>query len=339
MLFFPLCTMAQPKQTRVQKQQAQASNANGMTNRAKIMFPTAQTMDENVVWRRDVYRELDLTKDANAALYFPVTPQGKNMNLFTYLFKLVLSGQVKAYQYKLDNNEDFTDSARIKPLRFLDDYHIFYEKNAQGRIRIDNSDIPSAEVKKYYIKESAYYDQGSASFHRNVTAICPIMQRVEDSWGGEDSPAQNYPLFWIRYSDVAPFLSKQNLMTSNVNNAATMSMDDFFTKNMYDGKIYKTVNMQGRTLMEYCKNDTALTAEQKRIEEEIRMFEKNIWGDQARKDSLDSIAKLDPKLLKANAKKQRKTRRSGGSSDSGKTVKTKQTAASNATITVRRQRH
>ena len=165
------------------------------------------------------------------------------------------------------------------------------------------------------------------------------MQRVEDSWGGADSPAQHYPLFWIRYSDVAPFLSKQNLMTSNVNNAATMSMDDFFTKNMYDGKIYKTVNMQGRTLMEYCKNETALTAEQKRIEEEIRMFEKNIWGDQARKDSLDSIAKLDPKLLKANAKKQRKTRRSGGSSDSGNTVKTKQTAASNATITVRRQRH
>ena len=55
-------------------------------------------------------------------------------------------------------------------------------------------------------------------------------------------------------------------MTSNLNNAATMSVDDYFTMNMYHGKIYKTTNMLGKTLAQYCSNDSALSAEQKKID-------------------------------------------------------------------------
>ena len=48
-----------------------------------------------------------------------------------------------------------------------------------------------------------------------------------------------------------------------LNNAATMSVDDYFTMNLYKGKIYKTTNMLGRTLAQYCPNDSAMAAEQK----------------------------------------------------------------------------
>ena len=96
-------------------------------------------------------------------------------------------------------------------------------------------------------------------------------------------------------------------MTSNLNNAATMSMDDYFTRNMYKGKIYKTTNMLGKTLSQYCHTDSAMIKEQKRIEGELAAFEKNIWGDQARKDSLDSIAKAE---VKVKGKKVKKNRRS-----------------------------
>ncbi|MCF0243172.1 MAG: gliding motility protein GldN [Bacteroidaceae bacterium] len=351
----PLLVMAQP-QARRNQQQKQTSAANNMTNRAKISFPSDMSMDENVIWRRDLYREINLMDDANAGLYYPVAPQGTQMNLFTYIFKLMLSGQLKCYEYKLDNTEVFTDSARIKPLRFLNDYHIFYEKAANGRIRLDNSDIPSAEVKRYYIKESAYYDQKSATFHTKVLALCPIMEREEewsdnimtqktvtsdDEFGGESmkAPVQSYPLFWVKYDDLAPFLSKQTLMTSNLNNAATMSIDDFFTKNMYKGKIYKTVNMQGRMLNDYCKTDSAMKKEQDRIEKEIKAFEISVFGDPAKKDSLDSIAKAQGADKKA--KKQKKNRRdnTADKSTKQKTVKAKATPSSGATVTVRRQRH
>ena len=330
--------IARQRAQQQQQQQAQAkSNASNMTTRARISFPTALTMSEDVVWRRDIYRELNLEETANAGLYYPVEPQGTEMNLFTYLFKLMLQGPnrggINVYEYRLDGNEVFTDSARIKPLDFLNNYHIYYERK-DGRVRIDNSDIPSAEVKGYYLKESAYYDQATSTFHRKVIALCPILMREDDF--GEGSA--KYPLFWVRYDDVAPYLSKQTIMTSDLNNAATMSMDDYFTTNKYKGKIYKTTNMLGRTLAQYCTTDSAMTAEQLRIEKELKDFEKNIFGDPAKKDSLDSIAAANSevkgkKMKKSRREKSEKTsRRNRDASDSS-------AVSTSARVTVRRQRH
>ena len=330
----PLNANAQPAARRAQQQKAkQQNNANNITTRSQISFPVAQEMPEDVVWRRDIYRELDLNEDENAGLYYPVEPIGSQMNLFTYIFKLMMTGSLKVYEYRLDGNEVFNDSARVKPLNFLDNYHIYYERN-NGRIRLDNSDIPSREVRSYYLKESAYYDQGTGTFHRKVVALCPIMAR-EDDFGDME---QKYPLFWIRYDDLAPFLSKQTMMTSNLNNAATMSVDDYFTMNQYKGKIYKTTNMLGRTLSQYCPTDSAMAKEQRKIEQELLAFEKNLFGDQQKKDSLDSIAAAE-KELKAPKKSRsgrrggssvRSSRRSGGSNVS---------SGSAARVSVRRERH
>lgn len=296
-------------------------------------------MQEDVVWRRDIYRELKLTEDANAGLYYPVEPVGSQMNLFTYIFKLMMSGPnrggIAAYNYRMDGNEVFTDSARVKPLQFLDNYHIFYERTDHG-IRLDNSDIPSGEVKGYYLKESAYYDQGTSTFHRKVVALCPIMYREDDFGDGE----VKYPLFWVRYDDLAPFLSKQIIMTSNLNNAATMSVDDYFTMNLYQGKIYKTTNMLGKTLAQYCPTDSAMAAEQKKIERELADFEKTVYGDPARRDSLDSIAAS--KEAEKAPKKMGRSRRSASTGSIRRTRRPSSGSGSGsgpARVTVRRERH
>lgn len=326
---------AQPEARRREQQQAAAASANALSTRAQISFPTQAPMDEDVVWRRDIYREIDLNDEANAALYYPVEPLGSQMNLFTYIFKLVMRRSVTPYEYRLDGNEVFDESAKVNLMSILDNYHIFYERTDRG-IRIDDSDIPSREVTAYYVKECAYYDQATATFHTKVTALCPILRR-EDDFG---DAATSYPLFWVKYDELAPFLTRQTIMTSNLNNAAVMSVDDYFTRNMYKGKIYKTSNMLGKTLAQYCPTDSAMTKEQKRIENELKAFEKNIWGDPVRKDSLDSIAKLDKKELKATKKK---NRRSGGTSQTvkkkSKPSSTSSSSSSSARVTVRRQRH
>ena len=332
--------MAQPKARRQQQTQQKAgaqSQNQGMSMRARLMFPTAIDMPEDVVWRRDIYREIDLNKDANGGLYYPVEPMDKQVNLFTYIFKLALNGYIPVYEYRLDGNEVFSDSAKVKMKTVLDNYHIYYQEK-DGKLRVENSDIPSAEVKLYYLKESAYYDQANSSFHRKVLSLCPVMLR-EDDFGGE---ASKYPLFWVKYSDLEPYLSRQTVMTSNLNNAATMSMDDYFTLNRYDGTIYKTNNMLGKTLAQMCDGDTTkLTAEQKRIEAELKAFEENIFGDKHRKDSLDSIAKLDPRDVKAAKKAKRKSTSRSSSARVKKSSNKKSSSASSGTarMSVRRERH
>ncbi len=323
--------VAQPKQRRNQQatEKKQQSNTQGMTERMRIMYPTALDMPEDVVWKRDIYREIDLNEETNSGLYFPVEPIGKQYNLFTYIFKLALSGYIPVYEYRLDGNEVLDATAKVDMKTVLDNYHIFYEEK-DGKLRVDNSDIPSAEVKIYYLKESAYYDQANSSFHIKPLAICPVMLR-EDDFGGE---AAKYPLFWVKYNEVEPYLSRQTVMTSDKNNAATMTMDDYFTLNRYKGKIYKTTNMLGKTLAQIAGNDsTKLSAEQKRIEAELEAFRNNIFGDKQKRDSLDSIATANPK----EAKKIRSSKTTTAKPKKTKTSSSK--SSSSGSMSVRRQRH
>lgn len=291
-------------------------------------FPTAAAMPEDVSWRRDIYRSLDLTKDANAPLYYPTTPTNGRENLFTYLFKLLLRGQVKAYDYKLDGNEDFSEKNIVKAKELMDRYHIFYEQK-DGKIRVTDSDLPSDEVKVYFIKESTYFDQHTATIRKKVTALCPVLKRGDD-FGGADS---QYPMFWVKMDDVAPYLGKLMLMGSNLNNAAMMSADDFFTLNRYEGDIYKTVNLQDRILANYCTEDSAMKKEQARIEKELDDFDRHVWGkDSVAPDTIRVTLVRDTTATVTKTPARRRTsstsRRSSVSSKSSSSSKSSPKSAS-----------
>src|SRR3712207_2170815 len=135
---------AQSAKRRAEQQAARKSSTNQVSVRAQLSFPTTGKMSEDVVWRRDIYREINLNEDANAGLYYPVEPVGSQVNLFTYIFKLFMTGNIRAYEYRMDGNENFEDSSAVKRMAFLDNYHIFYER-VNGQVHIDNSDIPSRE--------------------------------------------------------------------------------------------------------------------------------------------------------------------------------------------------
>ena len=336
---------AQPARRRVKPNDA--DKAEKTVDRASLQFPVAVEVPEDVVWRRDVYRQLDLTLDKNAPLYYPVEPSAGQINLFTYLFDLLLTGKITAYQYKLDGNESFTSRDKVDVKELLERYHIYYEE-PNGRPRVNASDIPSAEVSRYYIKESSYFDQRTSTFRTKVTALCPVLMRGDD-FGGEATP---YPLFWLKYDDISTYLARHTMMASNYNNVTNMTAADYFSMNLYDGKIYKTNNMQGKVLANYCKTDSAMANEQKRIEKQLSDFEKHVWGhdDSVAVDSTAAKEAVETKKEKAS-RTTRNSRRASASSDDSKKAKAEKTkvsktrrgcsgggGASTPRVTVRRQR-
>ena len=340
---FTACLYAQPAKRRVTTSNAVAKRGtagqNTNTDRAALMFPVKQSMPEDVVWKRDVYRTLDLTQDANAPLYYPVEPRGRQVNLFTYVFHLMLSGRVDAYTYKLDGVESFDKTDKMEVRDVLDRYSIYYEEK-DGKFVVENNDVPSAEVTRYYIKESVYLDQRTGTFSTKVTAICPVLMRGADDFGGEATP---YPLFWLNYDEIAPWLSRLPIMASNLNNVTNMTADDYFAMNRYDGKIYKTNNMQGVALANYCKTDSAMMKEQKRIEKEIYDFEEGVWGHMSKEDSIKAAREDSIRIAKEGPKAQKKAARRSSKSSGSSTVKApkqKSSGAGNSAprVSVRRQR-
>lgn len=323
-----LSAVAQPPARRRAQEQKEKQAAVPVASAFRD-FPTAQPMPADAAWRRDIYRQLDLTKDANAVLYYPTTPQEGRVNLFTYLFRLVLRGQVKAYEYTLDMNPHFTPDRVVKGKAIMDTYGIPYESK-DGRIRVNDADLPSEEVKVYFVKESQYYDQHTATFRSRVTAICPVLQRGDLDFGGADA---RRPMFWVNYDEAAPHLGKLMLMSSNLNNAAMMSADDYFTLNVYDGEIYKTTNLQDRILVSDFAGDSTVIKERRRIEREIVDFQDHVWGRDsaamakaaAEKAAADSLAAADKKSSR------RVVRRTTGRRTSGRTTTADTSPASSKT--------
>ncbi len=289
-------------------------------DRASIMFPTSAEMPEDVVWRRDIYRQLDLLKDANAPLYYPVEPRGKDQNLFTFIFRLFVSGRIKGYKPGDDGGESFDEKDRLEVKDLLTDQRIYFEEEG-GKITVPESDIPSSFVKRFYLKESSYFDQRSATYKTRVVALCPVLMEESEFESIDDEPgtAQSRPLFWVKYDDISSYLSRMPVMASNFNNVTNMTVDDYFTLNRYEGKIYKTNNLQGRLLSDYAKNDTAMAAEQKRIEQQLVDFEEHIWHTPVPVDSLDSVSVAE-KTDKADKKVARASRRSESTSDDKKST-------------------
>ena len=289
LLFVAQIADAQPpaRQKKSAQQEKKAENAvTRLSERAKSQYPST-VVPQEVEWKRDVYRVLDLQKEENASLYYPVEQVGNSMNLFTFLFSNIINGNIKAYSYNLDGYESFTPENIVDAKEMLEDYRIYYEEQ-NGEIVVGKSDIPSAEVLSYYIKESHYYDSRTGTYGKRVTALCPVLHRSEEF----SFEATKYPMFWINYDEIAPMLAQQKVMTSSLNNVSSMSLDDYFTKGAYKGEIYKTVNMRNLAIAQYCKDSVAVKKEQKKIEQQLSDFRTNLWNTKTvaemRQDSINA---------------------------------------------------
>ncbi|MDR0834298.1 MAG: gliding motility protein GldN [Candidatus Symbiothrix sp.] len=327
---------AQPtRPTRQRPSQAAAAEHSVpvLSERAQIKNQEESSMPLHIVWERIVYRNVDLTKDNNAALYYPVQPVDDRQNLFTLLFKLLQDDKIPAYTY-VDGQEVFSDKQRINFEEILKKYQIAYTKNGT-RFVVDEGDIPGSEATQYMIKEGYYFDQATGSFKTEVLALCPMLVRPDYYYGG--APTRE-PLFWVRYDDIRPYISRELIMTSNYNNVLTYTMDDYFRKNMYTGDIVKTMNLMGKTLAQEVgsTNPDSLRLAQDSIERQLKFFDEKLW---VYNDST-AIKAENTKLNKStkSSAKTVKTVKTEKSEKSEKTATPKATNSSTPTKSVRRTR-
>lgn len=348
-LVFAQNANAQPPTRKRGKENTEKREANaGLTERAKAQYPVTAAPEE-VEWRRDIYRAISLTDETNATLYYPVEPMGKSMNLFTLLFHRILNGDITAYKYNLDGYESFTEENKMDPKTMLENYRIYYEEK-EGELVVGKSDVPSAEVLSYYVKESHYYDQRKGVYKKRITALCPVLHRA----GEFSSEVTKYPMFWVNYDDIKPFLTQHFIMSSSLNNVAQTTFDDFFTIGSYKGDIYKTVNTKNLAIAQYCKDSVEVKKEQDRIERQLSDFQANLWNSKSvaeiRQDSINAKNEAANDTIKSEKKekkveKKKEPRRFFASkpekSRSKTAVKKKpaaSTASSAAAISVRRTR-
>ena len=253
-----------------------------MSQRALLRFPTYLPFEEaNVEWQRDVYREIDLTKGNNGGLGLSNEP-----NIFSTVFLLAVEGMVPAYEYSLTGNEVFDKTTQVDMRELMKNFQIAYTEE-EGKLNVEDGEIPNTEVSMYYIREKVYYDKNNSSFRTRVAAFCPVLV-LDDNFG---EGKVKYPMFWVKYEDIEPYMMDFLVYSSNYNKAAVMTASDYFTRHLYKGEIYKVFNTQGLTLSQYCENDSALAAERQRIEQQLMIVRTSTYKTKAQEQKTKTEVK------------------------------------------------
>ena len=191
--------------------------------------------------------------------------------------RLLASGQLKAYEY-LDGREIFTEKYESKVKDILDRFYIIYtpakgSTDKNPKFEIDEADVPSNEVLSYYVIEKWVYDTRNNRLKPTIEAICPVLHRAGD-FGGD---AVRYPMFWIKYSDLRPYLASQMIFVNDDNNTPTCTYDDFFNLNMYKGDIYKTRNLKNKSMAQLYPDPDDRMRAQDSIQARLDTFEDRLW--------------------------------------------------------------
>lgn len=334
----------------------QQQSNNAVSDRMKGAYSTdnSNLSEGDVQWMRILYRQIDLENVKNAALYYPEEPIDGQENLFRIIMRLLADGQLKAYEY-LDGREIFTEKYETKVKDVLDRFYIIYneakgstEKNP--KFEIDEADVPANEVLSYYVIEKWVYDTRNNRLRPTVEAICPVLHRSGD-FGGD---AVRYPMFWVKYDDIRPHLAQQMIFTNDDNNLPTCTYDDFFNLTMYEGDIYKTRNLQNKSMAQLYPDAEDRKHAQDSIQARLDNFEAKLWTPtrqelMAQREAAKAAASAteedsentDSQAVEAKPAKKSNSTRSSSTKRSSKKTKVKESSASqssNAARSVRRRK-
>lgn len=327
-----------------------AATNSGVTQRMQARYESENLTDADMQWMRVIYRQLDLDNPKNAPLYYPEDVIDGDENLFRIIMRLLADNRIAAYEY-LDGREIFNDENRVNVREMLDRFHIYYQ-DAKGsternpKFTILEADVPTNEVLSYYILERWEFDSRSNRMKTRVEAICPVLHRSGD-FGGD---AVKYPMFWVKLEALRPYLAQQAIFIDDDNNLAKYTYDDFFAMNMYDGAIYKTRNLQNKSMMQLYPDPDDLKRAQDSIQARLEGFDKKLWVPSreeviAAREAREAAASGDSIVIKdrdsetpARAKSSRAKRSKAPKAPKVKAPKSSGTSSSNAARSVRRRK-
>ena len=247
---------------------------------ARKPIPYAPLREADVLWKKRVWRVIDLREKINLPLFYPIQGEINGLKSLSNLLYKATTEEVSLRVYS-DYPDDFTvemtpgdvikrvskeDSIPMKSqvdpsLDSLNlDGTLFYKK-------IKEEFTPS-RVKKFLLKEEWFFDKQRSVLDVRILGICPLYEM-------EDKEKGDRYLFWVYFPEARKILANHDVFNRS-NPTERRSFDDIFWKRQFSSYIVKEENVYDRTIAEYKKGMDALLEAQK-IKDEIIVFEHDLW--------------------------------------------------------------
>jgi len=251
---------------------------------------------DDIVWRRDIYRIIDMRQKQNYQLYFPTDPDNPTYkNFFRVAIDAISEGLPIYYRGSVGVKPIFSDSTLIPRDKIQDQFLIGnvmdnpklseYESYIFCRDTLTDKFIFQGRSYTDYVKnqtkllvyEVIFFSRATSRLYRKTIAIAPL----QPDWDarGEENAAEfmrKSIKFWMLYDQLRPFLAA-NYIIPTQNESKRVTFDEFFEKHLYSSYIIGEGNMYDRMILDYCTTPEEAKKEQARIENELLTFEQDLW--------------------------------------------------------------
>jgi gliding motility associated protien GldN len=241
-----------------------------ISNRKPIPYTPIREAD--VMWKRRVWRIIDLREKINLPLYYPISNDVNGLRSLTNVLYKAVTEEVSLRVYS-SSVDDFSieitpgDVKKLTEKSYEKTIPSMLDPSIDTLITVSESFSPN-RVKKLLIKEEWFFDRQRSVLDVRILGISPLYEQ-------DDKEKGDQPLFWVYFPEARTMLAKYDVFNRN-NPSERRSFDDIFWKRQFSSYIIKEENVYDRSINEYKKGMDALL-ESNRIKEEIVIFEHDLW--------------------------------------------------------------
>ena len=235
-------------------------------------IPYTPIREADVMWKRRVWRIIDLREKINLPLYYPL---GNDVNGLRSLTNVIYKSVTEEVSLRVYSGAVDDFSQEVTPSEVKKMTEKSYEKVIPSMLdpSIDTTIIVTESfspnrVKKFLIKEEWFFDRQRSVLDVRILGICPMYEQ-------EDKEKGDQPLFWVYFPEARKEFAKYDVFNRQ-NPQERRSFDDIFWKRQFSSYIIKEENVYDRSINEYKKGMDALL-ESNRIKDEIITFEHDLW--------------------------------------------------------------
>lgn len=249
--------------------------------RLVVQYPPIREAD--VMWSKRVWRDIEVSEKLNHILYYPIKPIEDRKSLFEILRSSYQEGLIQPFATTragtADEDDEFTNPISIEecnqknfgtteelPLRDENDEII------PNQFETIEKQFEAFEVVKYRLKEDWYFDKQHSQMRVKIIGIKPYVRTINENGNTVERGTA-----WFYFPEVRHVLVNYEVFNPG-NETQRITFDDLFTKRMFSSHIVKEENVYTREIKDYKTNKFDAYLEGERIENEIKLFEHDLWS-------------------------------------------------------------
>lgn len=236
--------------------------------------PYSNLREADVLWKKRIWRCLDLRQKMNFHFYFPTKPIEDRRNLSDLLFYGQTHEGVVLYNPQVDDrfSSVITTSEIESTMGAGTKTKTMTDENGNEIKKSFTTEINWGEIKLIWLKEDWYFDKQLSRLEVRLIGIMPIRVYIDET----SKQITKKKVFWAYYPAVRPLLAN-HAAYNRYNDAQRKTYDDIFFKRFFASYIVKEANVyEDRPISSYRKGTPALW-ESQNIKNRIFNMEQDFW--------------------------------------------------------------